>query len=82
MVLLAHMSDADIRRYLDGGGNERLERHVRVCVNCAQRLGAAAVSGDRWERRGLLGRLVRIDASRVVDELLAEIEYEQRRHAA
>jgi len=46
------------------------------------RLADAAQSAVRWERRGLLGRLVRIDPSQEIDELLAEIEEEQRRHAA
>jgi hypothetical protein len=35
-----------------------------------------------WERRGFLGRLARIDPSQMIDELLAEIESEQRPHAA
>jgi hypothetical protein len=35
-----------------------------------------------WERRGPLGRLVRLDNSQAVDELLAEIAREQRREAA
>jgi hypothetical protein len=46
------------------------------------RLADAAQRAVRWERRGLLGRLVRIDSSQLVDELLAEIEEELRRHAA
>jgi len=36
----------------------------------------------RWERCGLLGRLVRVDSSQMIDELLAEIEAEQLRPAA
>jgi hypothetical protein len=47
-----------------------------------QRLGDAAQRAVQWERRGLLGRLVRIDPSQVIDELLAEIDEERRRHAA
>jgi hypothetical protein len=47
-----------------------------------QRLGDAAVMETRWERRGLLGRLVRIDCSQEIDDLVAEIESELRRHAA
>jgi hypothetical protein len=82
MVWRAHLSGAEIRRYLDGTRDVNLERHVRVCVYCAQRLGDAAVRGDHWERRGPLRRLVRIDLSHEVDQLLAEIEEEQHRHAA
>jgi len=58
------------------------ERHVRVCIGCMHRLAEVAARTSRWERRGPLRRLVRIDYSQVVDELVAEIEEELRRHAA
>jgi hypothetical protein len=77
----AHLSDEDIRRYVAGMSSVETERHVRLCIFCAQRLGDAAQRAARWERRGILGRLVRIDYSQEIDELLAEIEEEQR-HAA
>ena len=35
-----------------------------------------------WERRGPLGRLVRLNNTQAVDELLTEIAREQRRDAA
>jgi len=79
--MLAHLSDEDIRRYVAGMSSMETERHVRLCIFCAQRLGDAAQRAVRWERRGVLGRLVRIDYSQEIDELLAEIEEEQR-HAA
>jgi hypothetical protein len=71
--LLAHLTDADIRRYVAGNLNPETERHVRICVCCALRLGVAAVQAVWWERRGPLGRLMRVDNSQAVDELLAEI---------
>jgi hypothetical protein len=80
--LLAHLSEADIRRYVAGMPSAETERHVRVCIFCMQRLSEAAQRAVRWERRGLLGRLVRIDYSQEIDELVAEIEAELRRHAA
>ena len=80
--LLAHLTPADIRRYLAGVPSAETDQHVRVCVCCAQRLGDAAQRAFLWERRGLLGRLVRLDSSQMIDELLAEIETEQKRHAA
>jgi len=80
--LLAHLSDADIRRYVAGDLDPETERHIRICVCCALRLGVAAVNAVWWERRGPLGRLVRVNNSQVVDELLAEIAKEQRRDAA
>jgi hypothetical protein len=82
MLLLAHLSQADICRCLDGAVSEQTARHVRVCIFCAHRLGDAAVNAQCWERRGPLGRLVRVDPSRVVDELLADIMEEPRRHVA
>jgi hypothetical protein len=82
MPLLAHLSEADIGRYVAGVASAETERHVRICVSCMLRLGDAGQRAVQWERRGFLGRLVRIDSSQVVDELVAEIEEELRRHAA
>jgi hypothetical protein len=82
-VPLVHLTGADIRSYVDGVWSPETDRHVRVCPYCAQRLGDAAQGAVWWERRGLLRRLVRVDASQMIDELLAEIEAEQRPpHAA
>jgi hypothetical protein len=80
--LPAHLNDADIRRYVAGTVNPETERHVRICACCALRLADAAVRAVWWERRGPLGRLVRIDNSQAVEELLAEIAKEQRRDVA
>jgi hypothetical protein len=80
--LLFHLTEADIRRYVAGRPSLETERHVRVCIFCMHRLSEAAVRETRWERRGLLGRLVRIDCSKEIDELVAEIEAELGRHAA
>jgi hypothetical protein len=78
---LAHLTDADIQRYVAGVPSVETERHVRVCLNCAQRLGDAAQRVVRWERRGLLGRLVRIDPPQMIEELLHGID-DDRSHAA
>jgi hypothetical protein len=58
------------------------DRHVRVCLNCARRLGDAAQLVVRWERRGPLGRLVRIDPPQMIEELLAKVEADQTSHHA
>ena len=81
MPQFAHLTEADIRRYVAGTVSVRTEQHVRFCPNCMQRLADWAVRSVPWERRGLLGRLVTIDIPQVIDELLADIE-EQRRDAA
>jgi hypothetical protein len=78
----AHLTQADIRREVAGTPSTETHRHARVCVACAERLAEAALNAVRWERRGLLGRLVRIDVPQMVDELLAEIEAERKRSAA
>jgi hypothetical protein len=78
----AHLTQAEIRREIAGTPSAATHGHVRVCVACAERLAEAAMNAVRWERRGLLGRLVRIDVPQMVDELLAEIETERRRSAA
>jgi hypothetical protein len=82
MPALAHLTSADIQRYVAGIPSVETDRHVRVCLNCAQRLGDAAQRAVLWERRGLLGRLVRIEPSQMIDELLSEIGSEQKPHAA
>lgn len=82
MPLLGHLSERDIARYVAGVPSTETDRHVRVCLPCAQRLADAAQRVCRWERRGLLGRLVRIDPERMVDELLAELQDRQTPHAA
>jgi hypothetical protein len=80
--LLAHLTEEDIARYVAGRPSTETDRHVRVCLTCAQRLADASQQACRWERRGRLGRLVRIDPAQMIDELLAELDDEQRPHAA
>ena len=80
--MLAYLSDEDIRRYVAGAPSADTDRHVRLCPFCAQRLGGAAQEAARWERRGILGRLVRIEFAQEIEELLAEIQEAERRHAA
>ena len=80
--LFGHLTKADIRREVAGVASADVDRHVRLCVCCAQQLAVAAIGAVWWERRGPLGRLVQIDNSRAVEQLLAEIAREQRRDAA
>lgn len=82
MPQFAHLTEADIRRYVAGMLTVRTERHVRVCPICMQRLAEAVVGSVPWERRGVLGRLVKIDITQVINELLADIVQEQGREAA
>jgi hypothetical protein len=61
MPLLAHLTEADLRRYVAGARSLQTERHARVCIWCMHRLA---------------------DAAHEIDELLAQIEEDRRRHAA
>jgi len=38
-----------------------LDEHVSNCLSCAQTLADEATATAGWERRGLLGRLVRVE---------------------
>jgi len=80
--LLGHLTHEEIRRHVAGLPSTDVDRHVRLCVCCAQQLADAAMRAVWWERRGRLRRLVRVDNSQAVDQLLAEIAREQRRDAA
>ncbi len=80
--LLAHLSGPDIARYVAGYPSTETDRHVRVCLSCAQRLADASQRACRWERRGVLGRLVRIDPAQMIDELLSELDDDQTTNAA
>jgi hypothetical protein len=77
-----HLTKADIRSYIAGTGSLGADRHVRTCPYCALRAANATTDAVWWERRGPLGRLVRVDVSQEIDKLLAEMAEEQRHDAA
>ena len=54
--------DSYVNRELDGHTLRGIDAHVSGCLACATALSERASAEDRWERRGLLGRLVRIEA--------------------
>ena len=68
-----HLNQLAIDAYLAGIRPPAVERHVRVCCACSQVLAAELVSATRWERRGLLQRLVRIDEPATLDSALERI---------
>jgi len=43
-----------------------LDAHVSNCLFCAHALADHTAATTRWERRGLLGRLARVEVQRVV----------------
>jgi hypothetical protein len=44
----------------------QIDAHVSNCLFCAQTLAATQMASTTWERRGWLGRLVRVEQQRVV----------------
>ena len=51
-----------------------LDSHVSNCMFCAHGLADQAVMSTAWERRGWLGRLVRVEAPSAVDDSLEELD--------
>jgi hypothetical protein len=68
-----HLTDAEIAALVDGRSLHDVEGHVRLCVNCALRLGEVAQQSFVWERRGLFGRLVRVEPAEIVERLLDDV---------
>jgi hypothetical protein len=56
-----------------------LDAHVSNCLFCAHALADEAVTTTHWERRGLLGRLVRVERE---EEAVASLSEDRERRAA
>ena len=60
-----HLYGEILERYLDrklpGPTLSAIDAHVSNCLFCAHVLAEEASASTRWERRGLLGRLVRVE---------------------
>jgi hypothetical protein len=57
-----------VRRELPAGQLASIDAHVSNCMFCADPLAEARAAGASWERRGWLGRLVRVELERSVAE--------------
>ena len=51
-----------------------LDSHVTNCLFCAHGLADQTALSTAWERRGWLGRLVRVDAPGSVDDSVEELD--------
>jgi hypothetical protein len=60
------------RRELPRSELAAIDAHVSGCLYCSRSLAQAAAASERWERRGWLGRLVRIEEPRTVASPAAE----------
>ena len=67
-----HIYGEQLQSYLKRELPERqlgaLDVHVSNCMFCAHALAAEATASTEWERRGLLGRLVRVERTEPVGE--------------
>jgi hypothetical protein len=54
--------DPYLTRMLHRDELRALDRHVMTCLPCLLLLESAGLEQERWERRGVLGRLVRVAA--------------------
>jgi hypothetical protein len=61
-----HLYGETLQRYLrdDLPQDQRadIDIHVANCLPCAHAIAGDGTTSGRWERRGFLGRLVRVDA--------------------
>jgi anti-sigma factor RsiW len=58
MHLAADQIDAYVSGRLDEATMAACSAHISLCLQCTQRIARRTQPG-RWERQGLLGRLVR-----------------------
>ncbi|MCW2975353.1 MAG: hypothetical protein JWM06_634 [Actinomycetia bacterium] len=70
--------DAYLVRSLDAARLTAIDGHIGSCLPCALAVEAAALDPRRWERRGPLGRLVRVTPPPVPAPALAR----ELQHAA
>ena len=59
MHLHGEVLDNYVRRDLPTQTLDAIDQHVSNCLSCAQTLASGTAASPVWERRGLLGRLVR-----------------------
>jgi hypothetical protein len=71
--------DGYLSRSHDASRLVSFDDHVASCLQCQLLVEAAAFEPDRWERRGLLGRLVHVTP---VASLAFQQPYAERRVAA
>jgi hypothetical protein len=59
MHLCGEVLDNYVNRDLPAKTLDAIDRHVSNCLSCAHTLASGTATSTDWERRGLLGRLVR-----------------------
>jgi hypothetical protein len=74
MHLYGNTLERYVKRELPGAHLAAIDAHVSNCLFCAHGLADEAVLSTSWERRGWLGRLVRVESQGVVDGVAEELE--------
>ena len=67
MHLDGNTLDPYISRSLDDSRLRSFDQHLGTCLQCLLLVEAAALDSERWERRGLLGRLVHVTPAPAVE---------------
>jgi Putative zinc-finger len=65
--LNASTLDGYLERSLEPAELRALDEHVEGCLSCTLAVEASMLDVERWERRGVLGRLARVAPSPLVD---------------
>jgi hypothetical protein len=60
------------RRELPRSELAAIDAHISGCLHCSRSLAQAAAASERWERRGWLGRLVRVEEPQTLASPAAE----------
>ncbi len=62
---MRHLNPIQIDRYLEGDLDDAtlnaVDQHLGICLPCVHELARRDLAQGRWERRGPLGRLVRVE---------------------
>ncbi len=74
MHLYGYTLERYVKRELPASHLAAIDTHVSNCLFCAHRLADEAVVGADWERRGFLGRLVRVERQDGVDTDVQDLE--------
>jgi anti-sigma factor RsiW len=73
-----HLHGQTLERYVTGDlpANQlgTLDEHISNCILCAAAFAREGAAAERWERRGLLGRLVRVEAEHAAPSLADDFE--------
>jgi hypothetical protein len=74
MHLYGHRLDRYLRRDLPAHQLSAIDTHVSNCLFCAHALAEQTAVSTAWERRGWLGRLVRVETPVQVADRIDDLE--------